>query len=446
MKILYTSLALLLVSAVAFGQNLLPAINSGILPANNDPVCSSPYYINTDFDTSGYDVGELVNDFTLFDKYGNGFQLSAVLSQGKPVLLIAGSLTCPVFRQQVADINAVYATYAAYINTNVIYTIEPHPTDTSPYSGNINVTNQNLNQGILYAQPTTYLQRKDLVDTLLQTINLNCPLYIDGPCNEWWHAYGPAPQNAYLIDTSGIVVLKHGWFNQFPNNIYCELDSVLGINSGLCNPSSGGGSFIFNPVAPVVYGSPGQSIYALGDLINISSMDVRIAVVKLQENYAPGWDASFCMSICYAATVDSTTILLQPNDTMHFSLDFFTSLNPDSSFVRVGFRNITFPNNQFTQWFSGYTINISGIEQASTTSFQLFPNPCATELHLHTSDAGTTVHEYFIYNVNGQPQEAIVQQNGLQEFAIDVSGLVPGVYFIEQRGQQKSSYSRFIKY
>jgi hypothetical protein len=241
-------------------------------------------------------------------------------------------------------------------------------------------------------------------------------------------------------------VLKHGWFNQFPNNIYCELDSVLGITTGLCNPVTGSGSFVFVPVAPIVYGSPGQSIYGLGDLINISSTDVRIAVVKLQENYASGWDASFCMSICYATTVDSTTILLQPNDTMHFSLDFFTSLTPDSSFVKVGFRNISFPNNQSFHWFSGYTTGTSGIEQAASASFHLFPNPCTDELHLQTSEAGITGQEYFVYNVNGQLQQATVQQNTSTEFTVDVSGLTPGVYFIEQRCSQKSSYSRFVKF
>lgn len=443
MRLIYFLLCLL-TSSTLFSQ-VLPSVNSGILPNDSDSICPIPYYSNLDFDTSGYDIGETVNDFTLFDLNGNAFQLSSALALGKPVLLITGSLTCPIFRNELLRINSVFTTYAADVTTAIIYALEAHPTDTSPYSSTVNITNQNINQGVLYSQPTTYLERKALVDTLMQTMVVVPPVYIDGPCNEWWHKYGPAPQNAYLVDTNGKVIVKHGWFDQFPQDIYCDIDSALGITSGNCNTPSTNGSFVFVPAATNVYGAPGQTIYATGNLINNSTNDVLIAVVKIQENYAPAWDAAFCMGICYATSVDSTTIRLAVGDTMHFSLDFFTSLIPDSSKVMVGFRNLDAPANQYSELFRGYTTGVDVMENVNEVLFEVYPNPCSSLLRI-VIDNNENDAEFFIYDINGKLQKTVVQQNSQAEFAIDVSDLLQGVYFIERRGIQTASRSKFIKY
>ncbi len=442
MRLIYF-LFCLLISSTLFSQ-VLPTINSGVLPNDSDPICPITYYSNLDFDTSGYDIGETVNDFTLFDLNGNVFQLSTALALGKPVLLITGSLTCPIFRNELPRINTVFTTYAADVTTIIIYALEAHPTDTSPYSSTVNVTNQNINQGVLFPQPTTYGERKALVDTLMQNLPVVPPVYIDGPCNEWWHNYGPAPQNAYLVDTNGKVIVKHGWFDQFPQDIFCDIDSALGITSGNCNAASTNGSFVFVPAVTDVYGAPGQTMYATGDLINNSTNDVLLAVVKIQENYAAGWDASFCIGICYSTTIDSTTIRLNVGDTMHFSLDFFTSLTPDSGKVRVGFRNVDAPVNQYAQLFRGYTTGVGVMENVNEVSFEVFPNPCSSLLKI-VNDNNENETQFFIYDINGKLQKIIVQQNTQTEFLIDVSELAQGFYFIERRGIEISN-STFIKY
>lgn len=428
MKSIVLSVLLCICSPTLFSQNLLPAINSGNLPANSDPICSTPWYSNIDFDTAGYLVGETVNDFTVFAINGDTFNLATELAEGKPVLLIAGSLTCPVMRSDLTDINTVVSAYSSYINPAMIYAIEAHPTDTSPYSGNINITNQNISQGILFPQPTTYLERKNLADTLMQNYTVNIPLYIDGPCNEWWHTYGPAPVNAYLIDTSGVVLMKHGWFHQYPNNIYCELDSILSVTLPYCAPTSASGTFVVNPLSLVAWGSPGQMIYATADIINNSADDALIEVVKIQENYAAGWNSSFCIGICYLTTVDSTTILLAPGDTAHFSLDFFTSATPDSSDVRVGFRNVNLQNNAYSYWFDGYTSPVGIAEENSAPSFTVVPNPCTDQIVLQQSTAVENA-TYVIRDLQGRICKTISMHENASG-TIDVSDLRAGVYII----------------
>jgi hypothetical protein len=438
------SLLIILFSVVCQASaQLLSPINSGVLPNNSDPVCSTPYYLNTNFDTSGYDVGQTVNDFTLFDAGGNPYQLGNILSLGKPILLITGSITCPVFRNNLSTINAVFTTYSADVNTAIIYVIEAHPTDTSPYFGNINITSQNLTEGVLLDQPNTYAERKALVDTLLQNYTVAPPVYIDGPCNEWWHSFGPAPQNAYLIDTNGVVMVKQGWFDQFPQDIFCDIDSALSISSGECNTDTGNGSFIFDPDITMVYGEPGEILYGTGKIINNSAEDVLILVRKLQEIYPAGWESSFCMEICYANSVDSTTINLAANDTMLFSIDFHTSVLPDAGSVRVGFRNLNNPSNQFAQWFYGYTTDPVGIEQTAPMSIQVYPNPTPDIIHV-VFPAIVSEGQLTIVDMQGRIKHTqhIFSKSEMQ---INLEDLEGGMYILRYEGEHTVYTSRFIR-
>lgn len=79
----------------------------------------------------------------------------------------------------------------------------------------------------MYRQPIIYADRLKIVEDLLNAYNLEVPVFIDGPCNEWWLHFGPAPNNATLIDATGIVRIKHAWFDREPDNILCELKNIL---------------------------------------------------------------------------------------------------------------------------------------------------------------------------------------------------------------------------
>ena len=154
-----------------------------------------------------------------------------ILQTGKPLLLIAGSYTCPIFRQKIATIESVASSFAGQINTYVVYVVEAHPNtpDVSPYSGTVWTTTENQTEGILYLQPTTYGEKKQIVTDLLADVNfpMSVPILIDGPCNEWWLNFGPAPNNAYLIQPNGVVYAKHPWFNQNPDNMTNDINALL---------------------------------------------------------------------------------------------------------------------------------------------------------------------------------------------------------------------------
>ncbi len=383
MKHIYAAIfSLVQTSTLLFGQiGLLPHIGLNGEPNDQDTVCPIPLFLGGGFDTTGYSAGESVPDFTLYGPNGDIFSLSGSLAQGRPVLLIAGSYTCPVFRNKAAAINQVVATYGNAIEAVVVYTLEAHPTDPSPYFGTVNVTAANQQAGILYAQPTTYGARKAIVADMASAMPLDAPIYLDGPCNEWWSHFGPAPNNAYLIDTNGRVFAKHDWFNRLPLDIFQDIDDLLGLNNG--GVPTWNGSFTYTlSVDSIVRGIPGETLYVSGELRNNSPTEgVAIIVGRLLENVPAGWTTALCTDICNDYRVDFDTVYLLPNATLSVSMDFMTDpLLPGQGMVRMGFRNLFYPNNRFIQNCYASTEATGLFETTSTGAAEqlvrTYPNPC----------------------------------------------------------------------
>lgn len=368
---------------------LLPSIGIGPLPADADPICTIPLYLGS-FSASGKQVGDTAADFTIYSLNGDTFNLAKELAKGKPILLVAGNYTCPVFRNQIPSINNVVSTYSAQVTTLVYYGVEAHPTDTSPYFGYVNVTSANNSAGILYPQPSTYGQRKQMVSDMLNdpSIPLSAPVYIDGPCNNLWAYYGPAPNNSYLIDTNGIIFSKHAWYDKYPDDIICDIDSLLG-NPTSCGGTNYNGTFTYNLIsADTVFGNPGTTLAIDVELINNSSNDALVLLRRLINNMAPGWASSMCADVCYQTTTDTATIIIAAGDTQSFHFYFYTS-GPtlDSSMARMRFRNVNNSNNVFTRDYFGITTNaMSVLPQPEEQGYlEVFPNPVSEKLNLHSS-------------------------------------------------------------
>ncbi len=409
---------------VSFSQ-LLPPIGLSAMPANSAPLCAEPFYLGS-FYTSGYQQGDTVPDFKLYNLSGDSIILSQQLSAGKPVLLIAGSLTCPVFRAKVTTINQVMATYSANIKVFVIYTIEAHPTDTSVYFGYVNVTSQNITAGILFPQPQTYGQRKQMLDTMSSFVNLNAPVFIDGPCNNWWHNFGPAPNNSYLIGTNGVVLNKQAWFDKDPDDIFCQLDSILNVNSGLCIPPPAiPGNFTVTALSTSVNCNPQQLLYNYFDVINTSSVVTTVKIKKTQKVLPAAWQTAFCADVCYGTADDSIQVSLNPFDTLHCSFDFFTDAIADSGRVKVGFKNINKPNNSFSLWFKANTLPLDvGImdHAMATPPFNVYPNPATNKILISTAEKNYTIK---VYDAIGKEKESMLHNN-----YIDTQLWPNGVYLI----------------
>jgi hypothetical protein len=430
---------LLIFSMLCVHSQLLPSIGLNTQPASSATICEPPYYTGS-FYASGYQVGDTVADFKLYNLLGDSLILSDQLQNGKPVLLIAGSLTCPVFRSKVTYINQVMATYGSSVSVFVIYTIEAHPTDTSIYSGNVNVTSQNITDGVLFPSPQTYGDRKQMVDTMPNWVNLNAPVFIDGPCNEWWNNFGPAPNNSYLIDTNGIVVSKHGWFHKLPaDNIFCDIDNYLGITSGSCVTTTAPGHFSVNVTNNISYSSPGQVLYDFAQIVNTQSVPVTVSAQMIQTNIPTNWQVSFCADVCYSTLDTYISFVVSPFDTLLFSLDFYTDMIPDSGRVKVGFQNVNNTSNAFAYWLRASTLPIPTGLNANVilkNSFDVYPNPARDKISFETDEKDYSVKVHDIRGVEKQ-----VNTNGN---SIDTEWLQNGIYFLTFRSAKGSVTKKII--
>lgn len=410
-----------------FGQSLHPSIGQFTAPSDGDTICSFPISIDTTgFQDPGPEVGDTIPDFTLYDMADNAFTISNELSKGKYILLIAGSYTCPVFRNKVASINTVVTDYSLDVSTYVVYEMEAHPeNDTSIYFGYVNPGSANISQGILFDQPTTYGERKALIDTMNTNLTLYAPILLDGPCNEYLGYFGPAPNNAYLIDTNGIVVLKHAWYDKYPISIVSDLDSILTGSSSGSNGINGSFTFVLDADS-MAYGNPGDVLSLGGTFTNTHpTEDVIIDLERLNNNLPnPSWSSAMCLDVCLGASVSNYTFQMPPGGTQHFTFYFFTG-SVDQGDALLEFTNQMDTTNTVRQRFYCFT-NTNAIEEISSGDFMLYPNPADNLLIVEPYSMDKQF--FTIYDALGQRIKTVIVTGRTE---LDISQLRSGLYIVQ---------------
>lgn len=410
--------------SVGAQPDLLPSISNGALPADSDPICTLPLQ-TPPIAQCGRPEGEQAADFSLYDMDGSTFNLEAALLQGKPVLMISSSYTCPVFRNKVPRINQVAAQYADQITTIIVYTPEAHPVvDPSPYFGAVNTGQANIQAGILYEQPETYGERKTIVQDMLAAMTINVPVYLDGPCNNWWNYYGPQPNNAYLIDLNGTIHTHHDWFDKTPENIDCDIAALLGLpQPPICGGQSYGGLFNMHWVSnDTVYGPGGTTLTVHMTLWNPTNEDVLVRVVKLQKDLPSGWGTSLCLDVCYLPDVDTAIVPIVAGDTMPFYYYFYTTPGDAIGYTRIGLRNEHDQSNAFIRQVWGVSQGAVGIDPAASVEPvpAPYPNPSAGPLFW---PVGRTRDAVLLFDMMGR---AVMRRSW--EPTIDLTDLPAGAY------------------
>lgn len=420
--------SLILLASFNIFSQIQPGIGIYTLPDDSELICEISI-VSSNPNGGGPVVGEEVQDFTLYQSNGQSHRLSDELNSGVPVLLISGSLTCPVFRDRIPEINAMAAAYGELLKIFIIYTVEAHPTDPSPYSGEIWLTLQNINSNILYPQPTTYGERKALVDTLNNLFDIEVPILIDAPCNNWWLNYGTGANNAFLINTDGRVYAKHDWFNQLPLNMACPADALTSFFSGLCLDAGNLGSFSFELFTDsTAIGSTGDILAVQGMIYNNSMSDYAVLdILRIEYNLPQDWETALCTDLCYESDVDSIRMFIPPGSQQEFIFYFYTSDEIASGDVLVLMRNV-YISNRVYQRFYGLTNSTAGQVINQEIELSVYPNP-TSEYCIISDYEQFGQAEYQIFNANGQ----VVLSGELVE-KIDISELSNGQYTLMIQG------------
>lgn len=163
--------------------------------------------------------GELAPDFTIRHLSGKEFNLYQELEKGDPILLINGSYTCDISREQMDDISDLSRKYKRKLRVYLIHTIEAHPADmTSPYSisSDVWLSNFNHRDDVAADQPKTYRERRLLTQKWKHSSDIVPKILVDGPDNEFWNLYGQSPNMAFLIDTDSTISSSQILFDREP--------------------------------------------------------------------------------------------------------------------------------------------------------------------------------------------------------------------------------------
>ncbi len=213
-------------SRVGLRRVLLPAILTGLLysgcislPPEDSSVIALPVSegIYGNWESLGVLKGEKAPDFTLYSQEGRPFHLYEELKKGKPIVLINGSYTCDVSRANLPAIQSITERYKEDLDFYMIYTIEPHPSDSpSPYSenGETWISKNNIRDSVEAGQPKTYADRVELSLQWKTEYHIDSPVLVDSPDNTYWENFGQAPNMTYIIDPDGTVYYKQAWFRK----------------------------------------------------------------------------------------------------------------------------------------------------------------------------------------------------------------------------------------
>jgi hypothetical protein len=435
---------------------LNPSIGVTSLPNDADTICGYPIPVSPEmtFDSYPFFPGDTIPDFTLYDLNGDSINMTERLSNGKPVLIVGLNYTCPYVRNKVAIYNDIFANYSSQVDIIGVYHLEAHPNDDfSPNSGTYGNVSANMAQGIIVDQHNTYLDRKLAAQDLINNEGLNIPVYIDGPCNEWWSNFGPGPSSGYIINPNGTVFVKHGWFDKivYGHDIYCDIDSLYGVT---CAGTTPDGSFTMSLITnDTVYGLMGTTIDAEANLINSTSSDVLIEIDRDQNNLGLGWTTALCADVCLNSSTDQMTFLLPAGATQHFYMHFYSDdLTPGTSNTKVVFRNLNDFSNQYIQDFYAYSSGTVSIEEQESNqeSMNLYPNPLSNnELTIQLETQTNADFKISLMSSNGQKLEtwdyADLTRLGTDQFKINLSAYSSGMYFIHTEGLKHNLSQRIVK-
>jgi thiol-disulfide isomerase/thioredoxin len=135
--------------------------------------------------------GDLVPAFNLVTTDGEELTNRDVFG-GRPVLLIFGSITCPMTASAMpflAQLHSEYGDRVAFIMLNVR---EAHP-------------------GEHFRQPLTVAEKLDHARALKQLYGISWTVATDNIEGSLHRALDPKPNSAFLVDTDGIIVFRSLW-------------------------------------------------------------------------------------------------------------------------------------------------------------------------------------------------------------------------------------------
>jgi hypothetical protein len=145
---------------------------------------------------------DTIPDFTLFDTACKPQSFHALVDEGKPVLFVAVSYTCPLSRASVAGIiSRLDRLHHNRLKIVLVYVLEAHPDAPciSPFADSVWTGDENRKANIFYQQQQTWADRVSMAKLFIKTFKLSIPVLLDSPDNRFFRTFGPLPNNGVLV-------------------------------------------------------------------------------------------------------------------------------------------------------------------------------------------------------------------------------------------------------
>jgi len=166
-------------------------------------------------------IGQAVPDLHLLSFAGATVSLPA-LCRDHVTLLEFGSYSSPAFRERVAPMKQLVASYGTRIQFFIVYTREAHPVGDEQ-------TGQNKTDGILVEQPKDAAARHKLAAEARTALAIASPILMDNMDNALEKTLGGFPNAAILIGHDGTIIARQQWTD--PSGLREKLDEAIAAKS-----------------------------------------------------------------------------------------------------------------------------------------------------------------------------------------------------------------------
>ncbi len=150
-------------------------------------------------------VGDPTPALDLVDLDGRVVRLEDL--RGRPVVLVFGSSTSPIFRRNVDTMNALQREYGEGIRWLVVYTREAHASDSPP------AIPANAAAGIDVPRHRSFAERLARATAARDAFGIRVPIVVDDLRDSAAEAFRGVPNRAYVLDGQGRIVSVQPWFD-----------------------------------------------------------------------------------------------------------------------------------------------------------------------------------------------------------------------------------------
>ncbi|OBJ87475.1 alkyl hydroperoxide reductase [Mycobacterium gordonae] len=141
--------------------------------------------------------GDVIPNLRVTTTDGAVIDNASLRRDGRPALIVFGSLTCPITESAGDGLRELHARYGEAVRFVLINVREAHPGASTP-------------------QPQTDHQKFEHATRLKQRHRLPFEVATDDLDGTLHRAFGPRPSSAYLVDPSGEILFRAHWSNVTP--------------------------------------------------------------------------------------------------------------------------------------------------------------------------------------------------------------------------------------